>query len=80
MLKILDSITILVFYVLRLTNVDVFKTELTYAVTLCPWRGGVINIFQFCICIIFISVFISPLFLGMVICLLMNLLQRNTKN
>ena len=35
MFKILDSITILVLYVLRLTNVDVFKTELTYAETLC---------------------------------------------
>ena len=41
MFKILGNITILVFYVLRLlkiwkTNEVVSKTELTYAMTLCP--------------------------------------------
>ena len=54
MFKLLGSITILVFYVLRLlkiwkTYVDVFKTELTYAMTLCPKGSGVISRFQFCI-------------------------------
>ena len=42
MFKILGSIIILVFYALRLleickTNVDVLKTELTYAMTLGPF-------------------------------------------
>ena len=45
MFLILDSITILVFYVLRLTNVNVFKTELTYAATLCPYREVVLSIY-----------------------------------